>query len=308
MSGRWNSPTDAVKDYDAIARRLELTPVSLNESLWTLFRRFRLCSTASEESFERFQRATSVGIGSNVFSNHVLRALRALMVQEPALSNLKIVPVNSGNLGIVADYHNGMLKIDQKWFSYEGSHESGYCEHQSEGVVELKKNFSCDHVVLWLWEHVLKSFRDEHGSGLEPARQAYLINVARTKIQQMPRAVTFYTNEARNELYVRWISMEPHKNADKFILVMLHSPMCEYANEFSSTLIYKASAGMLNLFKSQSPTYVYSASMYLPKHPRQYRSWWCHIYGPFTQLALLSESSQGFGICDIWYNLSNNPL
>jgi hypothetical protein len=240
--------TDRVQDYEIITRRLKITPVSLDSSFWELLRRYKLCSTPKEECLRRFRKATTAAIVTNIFSQHVIRALRALMAQETSLSNLEIIPVNSDDLGIVANYHNGQIKIDQKWFTYPGAHESGYCEHESEGPEELKKNFSCDHVIIFLWEQILKSIRDEGSVNLQPSREAFLCNVARTKVQQIPRAITFHTNAGMNKLYIRWTSMEPHKNADKPLLVTLHKPTCELEKELPSVLLYKKSAGMSHSF------------------------------------------------------------
>jgi hypothetical protein len=166
------------------------------------------------------------------------------MAQEPSLRKLELILVDSGNLNIVANYHDGRLRIGQKWFTYEGAHDFGYCEHQAEGATELKKIFSCDHAVLWLWDHILKLLKDEKSVNLDPSRQTFLTSAARAKLQLMLRRITFYTNEAKNELYIRWISMEPPKNANKFVLVTLHSPMCEIANKNSNVLI-RWSAGTL---------------------------------------------------------------
>jgi hypothetical protein len=53
--------------------------------------------------------------------------------------------------------HHREVLIDQKSFSYDGAHEHGYCEHELEGAMELKKNFSCNHIVRSPWEYVLNS-------------------------------------------------------------------------------------------------------------------------------------------------------
>jgi hypothetical protein len=50
--------------------------------------------------------------------------------------------------------HNQELLIDQKSFFYDGAHEHGYCEHESEGAMELKKNFS---IMRSPWEYVSNS-------------------------------------------------------------------------------------------------------------------------------------------------------
>jgi hypothetical protein len=214
-----------------------------------MLQRFDLCSTVWTEASKRFQRAKTVTIGTDSFSQHVMHAMRALVAQEPSLGGLEIVPVDSGNLGIKADYHRGKFKIDSKWFTYEGSHESSFCEHASEGAPELKRNFTCDHVVMSLWEHLLFSFRDRSYDSLYSSRQAFLTSVARAKLQQMPRTITLKTNEAKSELYVRWISMEPHKNADKLLVVTLHTPACELANSISSALLYRDPTGMFETFR-----------------------------------------------------------
>jgi hypothetical protein len=170
--------------------------VSLKAPLWKLLRKYKLCHTVEEESNKRFEAATTVAIGNNPFSRHVMHALRALMSQEPCFNRIDIVPVDSGNLDVVANYHNGRLKIGEQCFTYEGAHRFSYCEHQSEGATELKNNFSCDHAVLWLWDHILRLFKDSD-------TQAFLNSEARAKVLLMPRAITFHTNEARNELYIQ---------------------------------------------------------------------------------------------------------
>jgi hypothetical protein len=205
-----------------------------------------------EECLKRFQKATRAAVVTNPFSQHVKQVLLALMAQEASLSDLEITPVNSDDLGIVANYHSGQLKIDQKWFTYNGAHESGYCEHESEGPTELKRHFSCDHVILWLWSNLLKSVQDEGSVDLTPDRQSFLKRIARMKVQQIPRAITFYTNAERDTLYILWMSMEPHKNANKPLLVTLHDTMCESTRQLSRVLIYKKAEGILYIFSVQN--------------------------------------------------------
>ncbi|KAF2866206.1 hypothetical protein BDV95DRAFT_612068 [Massariosphaeria phaeospora] len=145
-----------LRGYVQIKERLRLKPIALDYSLWHLLRAHNLCLTPQEECLRRLRRATNVELKQDCcFSQHIIRGLRALLTSDTPWRNKEIVPVNGQELGIVTVYHEGKIKIDHAYFTYDGAHKATYCADKEDGRENITRTFTCDHVLLWLWDQII---------------------------------------------------------------------------------------------------------------------------------------------------------
>jgi hypothetical protein len=166
------------------------------------------------------------------------------MTLDALFKDKQIVPVEAGKLGIVISHHGGEFKIDQRWFTYEGAHESSYCEHSAESTATLQQTFVCDHIILFLWDNMISMLQKQSKDQLGLHPKGNLKSIGRAKLQQLPRAVKTMANGKRDELLVSWTSMEPMMNTRKPLRVTLHSPTCKSWSFYLSALVYKSTEGM----------------------------------------------------------------
>lgn len=207
-----------------------------------------MCNTLDEECVKRFQKARTIQTPSDTFSQHILRAMCALLIYIPSLSETKIVVADGGKLARLIDHRNNELKIDQRWLTYDGIYEAGYCEGSSGTPVASSDMFSCDHAIRILWDRILLSFEDLGERRLD---FFHLRELTYIKIEQMPRNVRLETNLSRNELVVLWTSIESCTNQDKPMRVTLHSFKCETRTDRVTQPYHQTSQGKIT-FKSSS--------------------------------------------------------
>jgi hypothetical protein len=188
---------------------LNQNPIPLDLEMWKMFRQFKLCRTPGEELLHRFKSANKVDVPTHSFAMHVSTMLKRLLSSSPATKNMGISFVNGEQLRIDAGFFEGTWQIHNKWLTYQGAHETAFCEEEGS---DSSCTFTCDHVVLQLWDIMLSQLiaTGEHSRVAE--EEAWLKSMARARLSQMPRSVICETGLFRGELRVSWESVDSHRN------------------------------------------------------------------------------------------------
>jgi hypothetical protein len=202
---------------------LNQNPIPLDLELWKMFREYNMCRTPSEELLHRFKFASKAEVPSQSFAMHVSKMLRCLLQSSPATENMKIVFVNGEQLRIDAGFFEGTWQIHDKWLTCEGAHETAFCEDDPSNDQEL---FTCDHVVLQLWDIMLSQLV---ATGEHPgvaAQEAWLKSMARARLSQMLRSVSCFETIREGELRVKWETVDSYRHRDKPVRAVLHVDGC----------------------------------------------------------------------------------
>jgi hypothetical protein len=138
---------------------------------------------------------------------------------------MDMVFVNSEELCIDTGFFDNTWRIHGKWLTHEGAHENTFCE---EAESNDQMHFSCDHVVLHLWDLMISQLKAAH-KDLHPEiaqKEPWLKSMAKSRLSQTPRSVECITTEKRGELRVTWSSEDAHRNKDKPVRVIMHAESC----------------------------------------------------------------------------------
>jgi hypothetical protein len=206
-----------------IEQSLHKNPVALDHELWEMLRTHDLCRTPNEELIHQFSLARKIDIPHHTFAMHVGKMLTALLQSPEATKHMKIMFVDGEQLRIDAGFFETTWRIHGRWLTYQGAHEAAYCEEEASDQQHL---FTCDHYVLELWDIMLSQLAAAGEHPRVAAEEAWLKSLARARLSQMPRSVQCVPTIKKQELKVRWDSVESHRNKDKPVKVILHSVDC----------------------------------------------------------------------------------
>lgn len=230
-----------LQGFSTITHCLEMTPLPLHDGLWRIFRKYKLCLNPDEEIKRRFCNADPVKLESGSFGEHIMRALRSLCTLSPEFSDKKIIPVQGQKLGISIGYNDEEFKIHDSLFTFEGAHQTAFCEDTAKTPDAHHQVFTCDHIVLLLWDHMIDIIQSQGSIELSPGQTSMLRSMARSKLQQMPRGILVGTDPYTRLLHVSWTSMEPLKNIDKDLRITLHTENCEAVTSWADELVHNVS-------------------------------------------------------------------
>jgi hypothetical protein len=149
---------------------LDKNPVPLDIDMWKM-REYQLCRTPAEERQHLFEAARNVYIPKTNFAAHVYRILRCLLQSSPLTSNMKLAFIDGQNLDIDAGFLAPTWKIRKKWLTAKGTHENVYCE---EDRSDEQNMFSCDHVVMDLWDIIISQLTTAGEHPLVSTQEAWL--------------------------------------------------------------------------------------------------------------------------------------
>jgi hypothetical protein len=154
---------------------------------------------------------------------HADRLLRCLLQSHSTTEGMNVVFVNGEQLRLDAGFFDNTWQIHNKWLTWEGAHETAFCEDNRSDDYEL---FSCDHVVLQLWDIMLSQLVATGDHPEVAAQEAYLKSLARARVSQMPRSVSCSETTSKGELRVKWITVDSYRHLDKPVRVVLHADGC----------------------------------------------------------------------------------
>lgn len=142
---------------------------------------------------------------------------------------MKFQFVKGRNLGIdvaLIDSRCLQIGIHERWLSYDNTHVDTFCEEERPAEQwEENQPFSCDHIILELWDLILGQCVASNG---EIAKSVMCLkNMARTRVPQMPRNVLCEQTNRAGELKVSWESIESSRNKDKPVKVTSHVDTCD---------------------------------------------------------------------------------
>jgi hypothetical protein len=208
-----------------ITQSLNNNPVPLDLEMWKMLRKYKLCRTPEEELLHRFRTAASIEIPQHSFAMHVEKMLRCLLRSSSATENMGIVFVSSEQLRIDAGFFDNTWRIHGKWLTYEGAHVNTFCE---EVETNDQMHFSCDHVVLHLWDLMISQLKASHKHSHPGVaeKEAWLKSMAKSRLSQMPRSVECFTTDRQGELQVTWSSEDSHRHKNKPVRVIMHTEAC----------------------------------------------------------------------------------
>lgn len=107
------------------------------------------------------ENARSVPIGSDVFSTHVNRALKALASTTFEFRDQSVRVVGAQDPGIAVQHTacKSLFRIEHSHFTDVGAHSLGFCAETERPV----GTFVCDHIILLLWEQMIECLRNSSG-------------------------------------------------------------------------------------------------------------------------------------------------
>jgi len=224
-----------------------MNPIPLDLELWKMLRKHDLCRTPGEELLHRFKFAKKVDVPDHSFAKHVHRMLSCLLQSAEATKNMKISFVDGAQLRIDAGYFGDTWRIHNKWLTYEGAHESAFCEERAS---DHQYPFACDHAVLHLYDIMLSQLTATGKHPRVAAEGAWLKGMARARLSQMPRWVRCNTTVKKHGLLVLWDSVDSHQNRNKPVKIVLHTEGCtvdaEPRRQPRNVMRYLSDQGTLN--------------------------------------------------------------
>jgi hypothetical protein len=149
--------------------------------------------------------------------------LLCCFASDESTQKMQLVFVEGNDLGVDVAKSGSVWKIQSDWLVYDKVHQYAFCEAKSPAENGL---FSCDHVVLWLWDMILAQNVATDRKHDIVKTEGYLKGRAITRLSQMPRNITCAPNNHRGQLVVTWESVESMQNSHEPIRIILHSHGC----------------------------------------------------------------------------------
>jgi hypothetical protein len=215
--------TNAKQEVHIIEQSLDQNPIPLDLELWKILRKYKLCRTPSEELLYRFKLAIKIEVPTQSFAMHVSKMLRCLLLSSLATKDMEIDFVNGEQLRIDAGFFGNTWQVHNKWLTWEGAHETAFCDDDPSDNQDL---FTCDHVVLQLWDIMLSQLIATGDHPYVASHEAWLKGMARSLLSQMPRSVSCFETEKIGELCVKWETVDSYRHREKPVRVVLHVDGC----------------------------------------------------------------------------------
>jgi len=150
--------------------------------------------------------------------------LTYLLQSFEATKNMKLTFVEGDRLRIDAGCFDLTWRVHNKWLTHAGAHETAYCD---EPLCDDQRLFTCDHAVLELYDIMLSQITADGEHPRVAAKVPWLRSMARSRLLQMPRAVTCVPTDRKHQLQVRWESVDSHQNREKSVKIVLHAGGCD---------------------------------------------------------------------------------
>jgi hypothetical protein len=138
-----------------------------------------MCRTPREELMHRFKFAAKAEIPDHSFAMHVSRMLRCLLQTSPTTEGMDITFVHGEQLRVDTGFFDNTWQIHNKWLTCGGAHETAFCEDACE---DNQQNFTCDHVVLQLWDIMLAQLVATGDHPQVAAKESWLKSLARARV------------------------------------------------------------------------------------------------------------------------------
>jgi hypothetical protein len=159
-----------------------------------------------------------IEIDEDPFCVSIVRALKASLLLDPRLKDIKVQFVKGGDteIDLLFEKEECLLRIHENWINFRRIHEVASCEvfRLARGRPLETEAFFCDHIAEDLFELALDDIRG--ALELDLAECAILRRVARERIRQMPRLVKVSKTRLANELEVSWIGNESGIVSEKY--------------------------------------------------------------------------------------------
>jgi hypothetical protein len=210
-----------MKDLNIITRNLDMHPYQLPIAVWRMLRNCKICRMPQEEQKHRFRNHEPVPLPETYFAKNLDWMLRSCLVSHPETKAIKLNYVSGLGLGMDVAIFDQDLKISDQFLFYDVSHGSATCgDPEPSGTIP----FSCDHLVLELWDNILSLLLTESRTN---AKEEYRTKslVAR-RVSQIPRLVKCLQTRRKGELLVAWESNESVRQSEQPVIVVLHDSEC----------------------------------------------------------------------------------
>jgi hypothetical protein len=192
------------QEVHTIEQSLDMNPIALNLEMWRTFCKFDLCRTPKQELSHQFKFANKVGVPPHSFAIHVNKMLNCFLQSSEATKHMDMTFVEGEQLQIDAGFFESTWQIHNTWLTYDGAHETAFCQ---EHTSDYQDPFTCDHVILQLWDIILSQLMTSGEHPRVAAEEAWLKSMARARLMQMPRSVGCFGTSRSRGLQVIWESV-----------------------------------------------------------------------------------------------------
>lgn len=210
----WPIADRRVQNIELIRSSLKRSPVPLPKGLWNILTRFDLVRTPQEEIKHLFTTSATSACQTSLFSENVQRALRAALALSERTSDVTVLFVEGGQVGIDLLYEpeKKTVKVHEKWLNFEEIHKTATCHVSRLATTQsvASEVLFCDHIIEEIYGMVLSEIVE--GLGLRQNEsivlERSLRNEVRDKLQQMPRGICVTSTQLGGELEVCWWDSE----------------------------------------------------------------------------------------------------
>jgi hypothetical protein len=155
-----------------------------------------------------FKNAPEVADRGTIYAIGLERALNAALARNARTERLKAVfkAVDRTQLDLLLS--GSRVEINKNWLDFRTSHEKYPCRlsrraHMEEPIMD---QFICDHIVIVLYELVLKELKRHQGQPSDS--DSFLCQSVHESLQQMPMMVAASPGRQSGEIQVSWTDLE----------------------------------------------------------------------------------------------------
>ncbi|KAI9878014.1 MAG: hypothetical protein M1830_002172 [Pleopsidium flavum] len=184
------------QSIELIRSSLQRSPVPLPKGLWKILTRFKLVRTPQEERLHLFTKSAPSVCQTSSFSENVQRALRAALALNERTSDVTVLFVEGGQVGMDLLYESEKktVKVHEKWLNFEEIHKTATCHLSRLATTQsvASEVLFCDHIIEEIYGMTLSEILKCLGLRQNAANviERSLRNEVRDKLQQMPRGIS----------------------------------------------------------------------------------------------------------------------
>lgn len=196
-----------------------------------MLRYYKLCRTPQEELKCRFADAETVSLPDTCFAKNLQWMFQCCLRSHPDTKDMTLEYVREEGLGIDVLINGSILKISDRFLTYDASHSINTCGDPEPSDTSP---FCCDHLILELWDNITWQLP------VTPESQANMKDELRTKslvakrLSQIPRLVKCMQTSRQGELLVSWESNESARQSEQPVMAVLHKSAC---TQFGTTSV-----------------------------------------------------------------------
>jgi hypothetical protein len=199
----------SIKDVELIRKSLKREPVQLSSFIWEPLRRYGLVRTPQEQQYHLLRNAPVANVTETLYSLGVRRTLSAALAVDKRTRELSLEFRSGYTAGLDLLIDGSHLLIHERCLDFYASHDTNPCRLASlaSGRVIKIETFSCDHIVMDLYELILDELTEEpesNGGEPAPSRSSLYLQVSES-MREMPRKIEIAQGPNTGEIEVTWV-------------------------------------------------------------------------------------------------------